>query len=49
MAKIADLVRRAQDKYEKAQKDADSVERMRQAITTISDISQIKGKVNGKT
>lgn len=44
MSKIADLVRKAQVDFAKAQKDEDSIKRMREAITTVHDISQIKGK-----
>ena len=44
MAKIADLVRIAQAKYAAAQKVKESIESVRQALTTIHDISQIKGK-----
>lgn len=44
MAKIADLVRDAQEKYAKSQKDKDSIERVKQAITTVHDLGQIKGK-----
>ncbi len=44
MAKIADLVRIAQAKYAAAQKVKDSVEKVRQALTTVHDISQINGK-----
>jgi len=44
MAKIADLVRDAQDKYTKSQKDKDSIERVRRAIQTVSDLAKLKGK-----
>lgn len=44
MSKIADLVREAQEQYAKAQKSKDAIARMREAITTIHDVSQIKGK-----
>ena len=44
MAKIADLVRIAQAKYATAQKVSKSIESVKQALSTIHDISQIKGK-----
>jgi hypothetical protein len=44
VAKIADLVRQAQEQLAKAKKDKDSIERVSQAITTIHDVAQIKGK-----
>ena len=44
MAKIADLVRDAQDKYNKAQKSNEAIERVRNALQTISDLAKLKGK-----
>ena len=44
MAKIADLVRDAQDKYSKAQKTHDAIKRVREALQTVSDLSKLKGK-----
>ena len=44
MSKIGDLVREAQEQYAKAQKSKEAIAKVREAIITLHDISQIKGK-----
>ncbi len=44
MATIKDLVRDAQDKYKRAQKNDEAIERVRKALQTISDLARLKGK-----
>jgi len=44
MAKIIDLVRAANEQYAKTQKTKESIERVRESLTTISKLAQLKGK-----
>jgi len=44
MAKIADLVRQANEQYAKTIKAQDASERVKQSLETISKLAQFKGK-----
>ena len=44
MATIKDLVSDAQDKFNKAQKTNEAIERVRSALQTTSDLAKLKGK-----
>ncbi len=44
MSKISDLVNAAQDKYAKAQKAQDAIDKVRESLKLVHDLAQLKGK-----